>query len=201
MKFLLYANFFFVHTHIFAQHIKLPINAANRSSISELRLTEIGPFGLIRNARPNVRSHHHTGIDIMRPGLEYDQNPIFPIEKGIVISKRNDGPFAQLIVEHRTQSMIFWSVYEHVAEIRVNVNDIVNVDQPIARFMNRNELNIHGWQFDHFRLEILKVRPSPIKRNQSQPERHFNAYTLVCYSEEDLMKYYYNPLQFFNKYL
>ena len=38
-----------------------------------------------------------------------------------------------------------------------NLNETVNPDKPIARFMNKQELNTHGWQFDHFHLEILKI--------------------------------------------
>lgn len=85
---------------ILPHEVHLPINVSNRISLGELSLTEIGAFGLRRKARPNVKSHLHTGIDIKRPDNNYMNNPIFPIAPGVVISKRDDGPFAQLIVEH-----------------------------------------------------------------------------------------------------
>ena len=179
-----------------AQEIKLPINVRDRGSLAELHLSPIGDFGLWRKDRPNVPAHFHTGIDIRRPGENYDNNPIFPIAEGIVISKRDDGPFAQLILEHHQRGNTFWSVYEHIAEIRVNIHDLVDPAKPIARFMNRNELNNYGWQFDHFHLEILKEAPLRLRTNQANPSRHFNSYTLVCYTKDDLEKFFYNPLTF-----
>ena len=187
----------FISSLVKAQEIKLPINVRDRGSLAELHLSPIGEFGLWRKERPNVPAHFHTGIDIMRPGNIYDDNPIFPIAEGIVISNRDDGPFAQLILEHQQNGRTFWSVYEHISGIRVKVHDIVVLAKPIARFMNRNELNNYGWQFDHFHLEILKEAPIRLKANQSNPSRHFNSYTLLCYTKDDLEKFFYNPLTFF----
>ncbi len=78
----------------------LPINSVNRKSIDALQLTDIGAFGLLRKERKEVPAHYHTGIDIKRPSKNYMHEPVFPLTKGIVISKREDGPFAQLIIEH-----------------------------------------------------------------------------------------------------
>ncbi len=179
-----------------AQTIRLPIQVSERTSMYELNLTEIGQFGLQRKARPDVKSHLHTGIDIKRPGANYSQNPIFPIAKGRVISKREDGPFAQIIIEHNTGNEIFWTVYEHIAGIKVSLHEHVDPFRPIARFMNRKELDKYGWQFDHFHLEILKIPPRFIQPTGSLPERHFQSYTLICFKEEDLDKYFYAPLEF-----
>ncbi|WP_289054038.1 M23 family metallopeptidase [Carboxylicivirga marina] len=178
----------------------IPINAPIGSSTSLLKLTEIGEFGLMRKERPGVPAHFHTGIDIKRPSNNYQSEPIFPIANGIVISKRVDGPYAQLIIEHEGEQR-FWTVYEHIAGIEVNLFDRVKHDQPIARFMNRNELNRYGWQFDHFHFEILKVEPMRLKQEQSKPERLFASYTLACYTKEDLDKYFYHPLDFLSHYL
>ena len=177
--------------------VLLPINSKDRSSIYELNLSEIGEFGLIRKARPNVKRHYHTGIDIERPGSNYENNPIFPITDGIVISIREDGPFAQLIIEHRLENQTIWSVYEHISGITVDVNDVVNLKQAIARFMNKNELNKYGWQFDHFHLEILKQPPIKLKTDPRHPKRHFNSYSLMCYHEDELLSHFYNPIAFF----
>ena len=169
--------------------------------LSESKLSDIGDFGLLRKPRPNVPQHYHTGIDIKRPNNNYINEPIYPIGKGTVISKRDDGPYANIIIEHESEGFKFWSLYEHVAGIIVKVNDLVDPKKPIARFMNKEELNKNGWQFDHFHLEILKVKPIPLKPTKNYPERFYNSYSLVCYTTEVLEKYYYNPLKFLKEYL
>ncbi|MES2284868.1 MAG: M23 family metallopeptidase [Bacteroidota bacterium] len=178
--------------------ISLPIGSGNRQDISMIRLTKIGQFGLIRKARPNVPEHYHTGIDIKRPSDNYESEPIFPIAKGIVISKRTDGPFANLIIEHEINGIKLWTLYEHIAGVKVNVSDNVNSQTPIARFMNKAELDRFGWQFDHFHFELIKIKPSKIKPSNKNPERFFNSYSLICYSINDLNKYYFDPIEYFN---
>jgi hypothetical protein len=173
-----------------------PIDARDRTSFNTIKLTSIGKFGVIRKARPNVPSHIHTGIDIKRPGKNYEGEPIYPIAKGTVISKRYDGPYAQLILVHDNGGKRFWSVYEHIAGIAVEVGDVVDPMKPMARFMNKNELDRNGWQFDHFHLEILKVKPKPIRPDRKTPSRFFNSYTLDCYTADDLNRYFYDPMNF-----
>ena len=183
--------------YIESEDIHLPIDVADRKSFYEIVLTEIGEFGLQRKARPSIPAHLHTGIDIKRPGKNYDDEPIYPIADGVVISKREDGPYAQLIVEHNISGQYFWTVYEHIAGIKVELHQPVNSNEPIARFFNRMELDKHGWQFDHFHFEILKKRPNQIRPQPSLPERLFKSYTLDCYTEEKLNSLFYNPLSFF----
>jgi murein DD-endopeptidase MepM/ murein hydrolase activator NlpD len=175
----------------------MPVDCNDRTSTKQIRLTSIGKFGLLRKARPGVPAHLHTGIDIQRPHDNYKNEPIFPISKGIVISKRDDGAFAQLIIEHSFNGKKFWTVYEHIAGIVPKLNDIVDPMTPIARFMTREELNSFGWQFDHVHFEILKVKPQKIKPSPKTPERIFNSYTLECHSTADVEKYFYEPLLFF----
>lgn len=179
----------------------LPINCGSRVDLSKVQLTEIGSFGLVRKARVGVPEHLHTGIDIKRPSNNYQFEPIFPVAEGKVISKRTDGPYAQLIVEHNVNGLQFWTLYEHIAEIMVSVGDNVSPHQPIARFMNTDELNRFGWQFDHFHLEILKLRPASLAPDSNHPERFFSSYSLICYSVDDLKRYYFDPMDFFRIHL
>jgi hypothetical protein len=178
------------------EDVYIPICPLHRRDISKIQLTTIGKFGLLRKARTNVPAHFHTGIDIKRPGNNYELEPIFPIAKGLVISKRTDGPYANLIIEHEINEKKCWSLYEHIAGITVNINEKVDINKPIARFMNKAELNHFGWQFDHFHLEIIKIKPKQVKANQSNPERFYDSYSLTCYTIGDLQKYYFNPLEF-----
>lgn len=180
----------------FQGQVFLPFNSKDRSDVSQIQLTAIGKFGLIRKERKTVPSHLHTGIDIKRPGKNYNNEPIYPIAKGKVISKRTDGAYAQLIIENELNGKKFWSLYEHVAGIVVKVNDQVDPAKPIARFMNKEELNKYGWQFDHFHLEILKVKPMVLKPEKLHPERFYSSYSLICFRPEDLQKYYFDPIEF-----
>ncbi len=188
--------FVIIASFLLSPKVYLPINSRNRHDISEIHLTEIGQFGLMRKTRPNVPKHYHTGIDIERPSSNYVSEPIYPIASGVVISKRTDGPYANLIIEHTINGRKVWSLYEHIAGITVDVTDNVNPNTPIARFMSRDELNKHGWQFNHFHLEILRVKPQRIKPIPPNPERFYNSYSLICYTLDDLDKYYYDPLAF-----
>ncbi len=174
----------------------LPIKVADRKSIESVQLTDIGHYRIMRRERKGVPAHFHTGIDIMRPGANYESEPIFAIAPGTVISARYDGPFAQVIVAHENDGIKFWTVYEHIAEIRVKPNDKVDPQVPFARFMNKGELNQHGSQFDHFHFEVLKVAPLKLTPNARNPTRLYSSYTLLCQTAEDLEKYFYDPLDF-----
>ena len=179
------------------QEVYLPLNVPNRLSLHDLVLTGIGQYGLMRKARPTVPSHFHTGIDMKRPGRNYVNEPIYPVAKGIVISKRTDGPYGQLIVEHEIGGRMVWTVYEHVAGIAVNLGSAVDPMKPMARFFNKAELTKYGWQFDHVHLEVLKVKPIPLKPEARNPERHYTSYSLVCHTTEELQKYFVDPMEFF----
>ena len=176
----------------------VPIDVPDRHSTKEIKLTSIGNFGLLRKARPSVPAHYHTGIDIKRPRDNYRNEPIFPITTGVVISIKTNGPYAQLIIEHRIQGKKLWSLYEHIAGITVNISDTVHQSIPIARFMNRKELTKFGWQFDHVHLEVLKVPPIALKPDKTNSARYYRSYSLVCFTKKDLEKYFYNPLKLFD---
>ena len=176
----------------------LPIEVKNRTDLAELKLSSIGQFGLERKSRKTVPAHLHTGIDILRPNNNYDNEKIFPACKGVVISIRNDGPFAQIIIEHRLSNERLWTVYEHIADISCHVGDSVSPAVPIARFFSRSELNSYGWQFDHFHFEVLRQRPSEILPTRILPNRHYNTYALTCYTYLELIEKYYDPMNFFS---
>ena len=180
--------------------VTCPVGSDKRVSLNDIHLTAIGDFGYPRKARPGIPAHLHTGIDIRRPVPNYNEEPIFPIYPGRVISLRDDGPFAQIIIEHQfSDGNKFWSVYEHIADIRTAIGDSASPGRPIARFMNHEELNRFGWQFDHFHLEILKTTPRPITPKANTPFRFYMTYNLECYSQQDLERYYYDPFEFLKK--
>lgn len=180
----------------------LPILIKNRTSIESIHLTQIGAFGIFRKPRPGIPAHFHTGMDIQRPRKNYIDELIFPITTGKVISMRDDGPYAQIIIEHEIKDKEkFWTVYEHVSGIRVTVGDSVTPIEPIARFMNKEELDRYGWQFDHLHFEILKVKPWPVIPTENTPYRYFRSYNLECYTQTDLKNYYFDPIQFLKEHV
>lgn len=179
--------------------IMSPVNTLNRQP-EFIELTGIGQFGIERKARPDIPAHLHTGIDIKRPSNNYQFEPIFAIADGMVISKRTDGPYAQLMIEHLSPKDTFWTLYEHISEIQVSVGQPVNPGTVLARFFNKEELNEFGWQFDHFHFEILKTPPRPLIPSHRNPERFFMSHTLDCYTKEDLRTHFHNPIQFLTKF-
>jgi len=175
----------------------LPISVEDRTTWQSVQFTHIGSYGLMRKARPGIPAHLHTGVDIKRPRPNYMDESILPVAPGTVISMRNDGPFAQIIIEHTLPNGdSVWTVYEHIAGITVTVGDVVSPHKPIARFMNREELDRYGWQFDHVHFEVLKVSPRALRPTDKTPLRFFCTYSLQCYTESDLEHYYYDPIAF-----
>jgi Peptidase family M23 len=180
---------------------KLPVLVKDRHNCDLISLTRIGHFGEKRKERTSVPAHLHTGIDIVRPSGNYESEPVFSIYPGKVISLRNDGPFAQIIIEHSFgNGNKLWSVYEHIAGIAVKIGEQVDSEKAIARFMNKNELNKFGWQFDHVHFEILKVAPQKVKFSPTLPNRFFSTYNIECYTQETLRKYYFDPFEFFHSF-
>ncbi len=175
---------------------QLPINAQNRKSFQQMSLTQIGHFGMWRVERPSVPGHYHTAIDIHRPDSNYKASPVYPINNGTVISMRDDGAYAQIIISHGDT---IWSVYEHISGIEVETGEIVDPQTVIARFMNSKELNRYGWHFDHIHLEIMKKKPYIRKGYPTQPHLKFGTYSLTCYSKEELNSNYFDPTLFYNR--
>jgi hypothetical protein len=175
----------------------LPVSTADRKQWRSVQLTPIGMFGLQRKARPGIPAHLHTGIDIKRPGQNGHAEPIYPVFEGKVISLRDDGPFSQIIIVHKmVGGGSVWTVYEHIAGITVALDDIVSAPIPMARFMNKGELDKFGWQFNHLHLEILKHPPRLLKPSAQTPHRRYGTYSLECHTETELDRFYYNPIEF-----
>ena len=178
----------------------LPVNAPDRQSFRGVGLTAIGMFGEERRARPQVPAHLHTGIDIRRPDSSYTDQPVFPASSGTVVSVRDDGPYAQVIVRHDdVWSGTVHTVYEHLSGIRVAVGDSVAADRPLGRYMNRDELDSYGWQFDHLHFEVMKAEPRPVKPVPGTPQRLFDTFALHCRTVDELRERYWSPVEFLER--
>jgi murein DD-endopeptidase MepM/ murein hydrolase activator NlpD len=178
----------------------LPINAQDRTSVKELRLTSIGAFGHIRKARPGVSTHLHSGIDILRPGNNYTDEPVFAAGEGTIISMRDDGPLAQVIVMHQGPDDTVWTVYEHIAGISVEPGDRVSHRTTIGRFFNEKELSLYGRQFDHLHFEIMHVAPKALAPTGNLPFRRYASWALQCTTPSGLTAKYHDPMTFLSHY-
>jgi len=190
--------FFIAYGHAHEHPWFLPMSAIDRRSFDGVRVTDIGNFGAHRNARPGIPAHFHTGIDIY--SWDGTSRFVFPSAPGAVVSVRRDGPFAQVVILHEDEtSDPLWTVYEHVAGIRVRVGDRVSPDVPIARLMTSKELDRHGWQFNHLHFEILKRPPRVLRPTSEHPERYLGTYALSCTTEAELNATYHDPVPFLRR--
>jgi murein DD-endopeptidase MepM/ murein hydrolase activator NlpD len=177
----------------------LPIGVRERRDVSILKLTAIGAFGAERRPRKGIPAHLHTGIDIRRPSANYENEKIFPVCEGVVVSIREDGAFAQVIIEHLTPEGQSWTVYEHIAALSCSLGDSVSPFIPIARFFSKKELDSLGWQFDHFHFEIMRQKPPDIAPTPLTPGRRRGTYALTCFSDSELRERYFDPIEFLRR--
>jgi murein DD-endopeptidase MepM/ murein hydrolase activator NlpD len=196
MKTLFYLLIPFLFSSSFAQTWYIPANYKNVTNVNQIRLTKIGDFGLLRKARPGVPKHYHTGIDIQRPDTNYVNEPIFPACSGEIISIIDNGPYSQMIIEHKLETDTLWTVYEHFHVLKKEIGLKVTPVDTIGYYFNKTELNKHGWQFDHFHFEVNKIKPMPINPTKENPKRYFKSYCLICYNEKQLNERLFNPLVF-----
>lgn len=175
---------------------QVPVALPDRQSWVGVQSTAIGGFGTTRIARPGAPAHLHTGMDIRRPTDNYRNEPIFPAAAGVVVSMRDDGAFAQVIIRHDTGDGPVWTVYEHVAGITVAPGDSVSPCRPVARFMTREELDARGWQFDHVHFEVMITPPPAVAADPGLPHRHFGTWALVCHTRVELASRYVDPVEF-----
>ncbi|MBC8044740.1 MAG: M23 family metallopeptidase [Rhizobacter sp.] len=175
----------------------LPLEVENRASFQGVGLTNIGAFALPRKSRPTVSAHLHAGIDFARPAADKDTVRVFAASAGKVISVRTDGAFAQIIIEHHDRGKKLWTVYEHVAGIKVRPGETVSSQTNIGRLMSREELGHYGSQFNHLHFEVMIVPPKPLVPTARTPHRYFMTYALECETEAELLQRYTNPLEFF----
>jgi len=122
---------FLIISLLISSSVLLPVDYGDRKDISRVQLTEIGEFGLMRKARVGIPAHFHTGIDIKRPGNNYHDEPIFPIAPGRVISKRTDGPYAQLIIEHNVNGFFSGRFTSILQELRLALEITCHHESPL----------------------------------------------------------------------
>jgi murein DD-endopeptidase MepM/ murein hydrolase activator NlpD len=97
------------------------------------------------------------------------------------------------MIQHKLPSGGFiWTTYVHVAQITVQIGDIVTSDTVIGHLMNKKQLNKYGWVYNHLHFEVLR---NPRIGNGGK----LLSYSTWCKTKNEVMKHFYNPVDFFKR--
>lgn len=188
-----------IHSNLITDIFYLPVDIPDRRVLKKSYITQKGEFGIWRKSYKNIMSHYHTGIDFKNPGKKAGQiEPVLSSGIGIVKSVIKNGPSSCVIIEHtlRNNKKIY-SVYLHITDITVKINDTVNEKSIIGTFIDHTKLDKWGEYLNHLHFEMLKVPPKFIgfEKNDSL----FYPYSIDVRSKSELVEKYYDPTIFFLK--
>ena len=160
----------------------IPLDLSNRKDFNKLFFEQDSHFLAKRSA-----GHLHTGIDITGDSKSPGRK-VLAAAAGKVVSIYAVEPNRAIIIKHILPSgTTIYSVYVHVTDIKVSTGDIVNSSSHIANLMNRKQLDLYGWDFNHLHFEILRE-----PRTQEGTGK-FLSFSTKCKTEEDVMKHFFNP--------
>jgi murein DD-endopeptidase MepM/ murein hydrolase activator NlpD len=160
-----------------------PYLETDRKSLRLLRRRLCGRYGDYR--RSYKPGHLHAGIDL-RGDFE---ETVYPVGRGFVHLVFRDFPHKTVAIRHRLpDGSIFYSMYVHVEDIRVEEGDAVTEKTPLARLFNREELEQADFgNANHLHLEIRKSLEDGGWASASSM------------SMEELNIYCLDPLEFFRR--
>ena len=175
---------------------KLPLKTADRQDWSTVFFEHDAFFKTMRSPFGNVKLHYHTGVDVQQNGgagySDRSGMPVFAIATGKVVAIEDPIPQRRITIEHKLpDGTVVWSVYCHIADEQISVNQIVDTETVIARRMNGPELDQFGWEYNHVHLEILKKLPAYVTDYNHRK-------TFTCYTEMEVDEYFYDPVKFLN---
>jgi len=158
--------------------VALPLQSfANRRSCFELEKKVLDGFGAYRTA-----GHKHAGLDIRASFSE----PVMSIGKGIVRAIYGEFPYRTVLIEHTTRNGgLLYSAYTHIEQINVYVGQQVDEKTVVGRVFNEEEYRKSGFYENHLHFEIRKTMD------------RYKGISIKCFTEEELDRYFYNPLLFF----
>ena len=160
-----------------------PFLETDRKSFRLLRRRLIGRYGDYR--RSFKPGHLHAGIDLKGDFKE----TVYPVGRGFVELVFRDFPHKSVAVKHTLPNgSIFYSMYVHLEEIRVEEGDAVTEKTPLARLFSKEEL--HKADFgtaNHIHLEI---------RKSLEDEGWASASSMTM---EELNRFCLDPLEFLRR--
>ncbi|MBI4818637.1 MAG: M23 family metallopeptidase [Deltaproteobacteria bacterium] len=161
-----------------------PPLGSDRVTYEKFHKSVISVFGADRQSY--VRGHRHAGIDIRGRSGER----VRPICVGRVVDIHLDFPHRTIVVEHVDEAgSRFYSSYKHVEDVAVEVGDLVQPDDSLARLFVESERKRASFQVTHLHFEL----------RHSIEDGGVASWTAM--SMEELQKYADDPLPFFRRHL
>lgn len=162
-----------------------PFLDPDRKDFKLLRSRFISAYGDFRSSyQPG---HLHAGIDLAGDFKER----VFSIGRGRVVHIFRQFPHKTIVIQHyHPDGTSVYSVYTHVEEIDVEKGDWVDSDTPLARLLDREELEKADFGTpNHLHLEI----------RTSYEDEGSASYSSM--TREELDRFCVDPLVFFEKHL
>ncbi|MEO0237999.1 MAG: M23 family metallopeptidase [candidate division WOR-3 bacterium] len=197
-----FSIFFFSKTfsELITDIFYLPIDVENRRVLKSFYINPEGDFGIWRKPYKGIKGHYHTGIDFKNPGSKKGAlEPIFSCGIGIVKSVIKNGPSSTVIIEHtlRNNKKVY-SVYLHISDIMVNINDTVDEKTVLGSFIDYKNLDKWGEFLNHLHFEMLKVPPKFVGFDRG--DSIFNSYSINIKRKDEIDDFYFDPKIFFIRY-
>ena len=129
-----------------------PFIEENRNKFASVKNRIIGKYGDYRSSP--LAGHRHAGIDLKGDFKE----KVYPIGPGKVKQVYRSFPHKTVVIKHYlVNGDSIYSSYTHVEDIKVDINDWVNEDTPLARLFTKEELELSDFgTLNHVHLEIRK---------------------------------------------
>jgi len=160
-----------------------PFLETDRKSFRLLRRRLSGRYGDYR--RSYKPGHLHAGIDLKG---DFEET-VYPVGRGFVELVFRDFPHKSVAVKHTLpDGGVFYSMYVHLEDIRVEEGDAVTEKTPLARLFNREELlRADFGTANHLHLEI---------RTSLEDGGWASASSMTM---EELNRFCLDPLEFYRK--
>ncbi|NOZ60214.1 MAG: M23 family metallopeptidase [Calditrichaeota bacterium] len=174
---------------------KLPLKTTDRQDLSAIYLEPDAGFKARRPSYDGIPVHLHTGVDLQINAPGGPGEPIYAIAAGQVVQIADQPPLRRIVIKHKLlRGGFVWSVYLHVIDEKVAVGDRVTAETVIARRLNKYELDYFGWKYNHLHLEIMKSPPLSVTDALRRK-------SYICRTEEEVDRYFVDPLLFFRAHL
>jgi murein DD-endopeptidase MepM/ murein hydrolase activator NlpD len=161
----------------------VPFKTDNRYKLNTIKIISV--FGAPRDTY--LKGHIHTAVDII-PLKSEEYTYVYPMADGVICSIHLGHPHKTIVIKHMMpDSSIIYTSYKHLQEIYVKYGQEVDQETKLARLYTSKEAKKQGGSFDHLHLEIRKSFYD------------YGCASWLTMTNEELNKYFYNPMDFMKK--